>query len=147
DRFHTFSRQLCADFLSRSTPELERLLAIYREVLADFFFAKFGGSLGELCMDVVKESGIARGHELGYKITAAKFPPFRAAFDRHFLQRLVFYVQDPIVRRAGTGNEKFREATLRFVADPQIHSEICEVINDAVYDYLHGEGFLDLPAD
>lgn len=147
DRYHAFTRQLCTDFLSRTTPELERLLAIYREVLADFFYADFGGSLGELCWEVVKESRIARGHELGYKIRSDKFPAFRAAFDKHFLQRLVFHVQGPITKRATEGDHPFRDATLRFVADPRIHSDICEVINDAVYDYLHGEGFLDLPTD
>lgn len=147
DKLNTFTRQLCTDFLSRSTPELERLLGIYREVLADFFYANFGGGLGELCWEVVKESRVAEGHQLGYKITADKFPAFRASFDRHFLQRLVFHVQDPIVKRAGAASDQFRDATLRFVADPHIHSEICEVINDAVYDFLHSEGFLDLPTD
>lgn len=147
DRFHQFTRQLCTDFLSRTTPELERLLEIYREVLADFFYADFGGSLGELCWEVVKESRVAVGHELGYKIQSDKFPEFRAAFDKHFLERLVFHIQEPITERATKSDEKFRDATLRFVADPRIHSAVCEVINDAVYDYLHGEGFLDLPTD
>lgn len=147
DRLNMFTRQLCTDFLSRTTPELERLLAIYREVLADFFYADFGESLGELCWEVVKESRVAEGHQLGYKITADKFPAFRSAFDKHFLERLVFHVQDPIVKRAGAAGGQFREPTLRFVAEPRIHSEICAVINDAVYDYLQGEGFLDLPGD
>ncbi len=147
DRLNLFTRQLCTDFLSRTTPELERLLGIYREVLADFFYADFGGSLGELCWGVIKESRVANGHRLGYKIDSTKFPAFRAAFDKHFLERLVFHVQDPIMKRAGDASSQFREATMHFVADPHIHSEICEVINDAVYDYLHGEGFLDLPAD
>ncbi|MCZ7683655.1 MAG: hypothetical protein M5U28_34735 [Sandaracinaceae bacterium] len=101
DRLNMFTRQLCTDFLSRTTPELERLLAIYREVLADFFYADFGAALGELCWEVVKESRVAEGHQLGYKIKADKFPDFRAAFDKHFLERLVFHVQDPIVKRAG----------------------------------------------
>lgn len=147
DRLTTFTRQLCTDFLSRTTPELERLLAVYREVLADFFYSDFGKDLGELCWAVVKESRIAAGHRLGYKIDASKFPAFRASFDKHFLQRLVFHVQDPIVKRAGAANSQFREATMRFVAEPRIYSEICEVVDDAVYDYLHGEGFLDLPSD
>ncbi len=147
DRLTAFTRQLCADFLSRTTPELERLLAVYREVLADFFYSAFGESLGELCWAAVKESRVAAGHRLGYKIEADKFPAFRAAFDKHFLERLVFHVQDPIVKRAGASSSQFREATLRFVAEPRIYSEICEVIDDAVYDYLHGEGFLDLPVD
>jgi hypothetical protein len=147
DRFNGFTRQLCTDFLSRTTPELERLLAIYREVLSEFFYAAFGGSLGELCWAVVKESRIAEGHRLGYKIQADKFPAFRASFDKNFLERLVLHVQDPITKRAAAADAQFRDATLRFVADPHIHSQICEVINDAIYDYLHGEGFLDLPPD
>lgn len=147
DRYHAFTRQLCTDFLSRTTPELERLLGIYREVLADFFYADFGGSLGELCWEVVKESRLAEGHQLGYKIEADKFRAFRQSFDKHFLERLVFHVQGPIAKRATEGDHRFRAATLRFVADPRIHSDICEVINDSVYDYLHGEGFLDLPSD
>lgn len=147
ERLNTFTRQLCADFLSRSTPELERLLGIYRDVLSEFFYTDFGAALPELCRAVVKESRVASGHQLGYKITKEQFPAFRAAFDKHFLNRLVFHVQDPIMKRAGAASSAFRNATLQFVADPRIHSEICEVINDAVYDYLHGEGFLDLPPD
>jgi hypothetical protein len=147
DRLNVFTRQLCTDFLSRSTPELERLLTIYREVLSEFFFQEFGQKLGELCWEVVRESRIAHGHRLGYKIAEDKFPAFRAAFDKHFLEGLVLHVQDPITKRATSGDSQFREATLRFVADPHIHSEICEAINDAVYDYLQGEGFLDLPTD
>lgn len=146
DRWNGFTRQLCTDFLSRSTPELERLLAIYREVLSEFFFTEFSDRLGELCWKVVKESRIAAGHRLGYKIAEDKFPAFRASFDKHFLEGLVLHVQDPIIKRAAQDNE-FRDATLRFVNDPHIHSEICEAINDAVYDYLQGEGFLDLPTD
>lgn len=146
DTWHAYTRRLRTDFLSRTTPELERLLAIYRDVLADFFFDGFGKGLGEFCWKVVRESRVAAQHELGYKIRADKFPAFREAFDKHFLESLVFHVQEPITKRA-TESERLREATARFVADPQIHTEICTVINDAVYDYLHGEGFLDLPSD
>ena len=68
DRLNGFTRQLCTDFLSATTPELERLLGVYREALADFFYDDFRRSLGELCWEVVKESRVAEGHELGYKI-------------------------------------------------------------------------------
>lgn len=146
DRWHAMTRQLRTDFLSRTTPELERLLEIYRVVLIDFFFDEFGRGLGDLCWKVVKESRVAQGHKLGYKIGSDKFPAFRSVFDKHFLEALVFHVQEPIERRAAE-NERLRDATLRFVADPRIHSGVCEVINDAVYDYLHSEGFLDLPSD
>ncbi len=145
DRYQAFSRKLCTDFLSRATPELERLLRIYSEELGRFFYKELPESLGEFCWEVIRESRVAAGHQLGYKLTEDKFVAFRATFDKHLLERLVFHVQEPIARRAAESEVGFRDATLRFVADPRIHTEICAAINDAVYDYLHGEGFLDLP--
>jgi hypothetical protein len=144
ERLQTFMRGLCTDFLSRTTPELERLLAIYKAVLLHFFLEVLPLELGDLAWEVIRESRVAVGHDLGYKLTADKFDAFREVFDRKFLERLVLNVQEPIVQRA-TESSGFREATLRFVANPQIHAEICTVINDALYDYLHSEGFLDLP--
>src|SRR5688500_15814859 len=138
-KLQTFIRQLGTDFLSKTTPELERLLKIYREVLIEFFVQEFPQSLGEFAWEVIRESRVAKGHDLGYKITADRFPAFRAVFDRKFVEKLVFHIEDPIARRAIDEAENFREATLRFVAEPRIHTEICAVINDAIYDYLHGE--------
>jgi hypothetical protein len=37
--------------------------------------------------------------------------------------------------------------TIRFVADPHIFSAVCELVCDAVYDYLYNDGWLDLPGD
>jgi len=145
DRLNGFTRKLCTDFLSKATPELESLLKIYSEELTRFFYKDFPENLGEFCWEVIRESRVARGHRLGYKITADKFRDFRATFDKKLLERLVFHVQEPIAKRAVEGEDDFREATLRFVANPEIHMQICAAINDAVYDYLHGEGYLDLP--
>ncbi|WP_053233672.1 hypothetical protein [Sandaracinus amylolyticus] len=147
EKLQSFQRQLCNEFLSKTTPELERLLAIYREVLTHFFLEVFPKNLGEFCWEVVRESRVAHDHDLGYKITAEKFHGFRAVFDRKFLEHLVLNVQEPITRRASQSTEQFRDATLLFVQDPRIHTEICGAINDALYDYLHGEGYLDLPPD
>lgn len=144
EKLQTFMRGLCTDFLSRTTPELERLLAIYKAVLLHFFTQVLPRELGDFAWEVVRESRVAVDHDLGYKLTADKFDAFREVFDRKFLERLVLNVQEPIVQRASESSG-FREATLRFVADPRIHAEICTVINDALYDYLHSEGFLDLP--
>ncbi|GAB4217366.1 MAG: hypothetical protein OHK0013_44770 [Sandaracinaceae bacterium] len=144
EKLQVFMRSLCTDFLSRTTPELERLLAIYKAVLRHFFTEVLPLELGDFAWEVIRESRVAVGHELGYKLTADKFDAFREVFDRKFLERLVLNVQEPIVQRASEA-AGFREATLRFVADPRIHAEICAVINDALYDYLHSEGFLDLP--
>ncbi len=147
EKLETFIRNLCTDFLSRTTPELERLLAIYKAVLLHFFLEVLPLELGDFAWEVIRESRVAVGHDLGYKLTADKFDAFREVFDRKFLERLVLNVQDPIMQKASESSGFFREATLRFVADPHIHAEICTVINDALYDYLHSEGFLDLPPD
>jgi hypothetical protein len=48
------------------------------------------------------------------------------------------------VREKGS---EFRAETLRFVADPRIFTEVCDLICDAVYDALYNDGFLDLPGD
>jgi hypothetical protein len=147
EKLAVYTRSLCTDFLSKTTPELERLLAIYKEALTHFFLEVLPAGLGELCRQVVRESRIAEGHDLGYKITADKFHPFRVVFDRKFLEHLVLNVQGPITQRATETGDQFRDATLRFIQDPRIHMEICTAVNDAVYDYLHGEGYLDLPPD
>lgn len=147
ERLQAFQRQLCNDFLGKTTPELERLLTIYRDALTTFFHEIFPRNMGEFCWQVVRESRVAHGHDLGYKITADRFHAFREVFDRHFLEHLVLNVQKPITDRASQTSEQFRDATLRFIQDPLIHTEICGAINDAIYDYLHGEGYLDLPPD
>ena len=71
------------------------------------------------------------------------------AFERHFLQLLVPYVEDEMLKRVRDegAEKKFRAETLRFVADPQIFSDVCGLICDAAYDFLYNEGFLDLPGD
>ncbi len=147
DELSAFIKRLCGEFLSKTTPELERVLAIYREVLNNFFDNVFPAELGDFAWEVVRESRVAVDHHLGYKITEDRFDQFREVFDRKFLERLVLNVQEPIVQKASANAGAFREATLRFVADPHIHAEICSTINDALYDYLHGEGYLDLPTD
>ena len=142
-----YLKHLTTDFLSKTTPELERLLAIYKETLTRFFATTFPAELGDFAWEVIKQSRVAHGTDLGYKITAERFHAFREVFDRKFLEHLVLNVQDPIAKRAAAEAGSFRDATRDFVADPHIHAEICAVINDALYDYLHGEGFLDLPTD
>ncbi len=147
DALDQYLKHLTTEFLSKTTPELERLLAIYKEALTKFFAVTFPAELGDFAWEVIKKSKVGHGTDLGYKITAERFQAFRETFDRKFLEHLVLNVQEPIAKRAAAEAGNFREATRDFVADPHIHAEICGVINDALYDYLHGEGFLDLPTD
>lgn len=144
-RFDSIEKGLRMAFLSRTTPELEALLGIYREVLLKFFFEEFKPALGDFCWAVIKESRVGIGRPHGYKLTSEVFTAFREVFEKHFLERLVLNVQGPIVQRATQMRDTFREETVQFVADPQIFSDVCAVVCDAIYDYLYTEGFLDLP--
>ncbi|MDP3279040.1 MAG: hypothetical protein Q8Q09_27855 [Deltaproteobacteria bacterium] len=144
-RFDVIEKDLRMEYLSRTTPELEALLAIYREVLLKFFYEEFRPSLGDFCWAVITQSRVGEGRPHGYKLAPEVFSAFRAAFDKHFIERLVMNVQGPLVQRTSEMRATFREETLEFVADPQIFSAICTVVCDAIYDYLYTEGFLDLP--
>ena len=52
-----------------------------------------------------------------------------------------------MLERVRAKENEFRAETLRFVADPQIFTDVCELVCDAVYDFLYNDGFLDLPGD
>jgi hypothetical protein len=144
NRLNSLEASLRMEVLSRTTPELEKLLAIYCDEIVHFL-RSFRDNMGEFCWEVIRESRAAHGKLFGYKVPTDKFPAFREVFDKKFLQRLVTEVQEPVLKKAGEMKDTFRDETRRFVADPHIFSEICAVLCDAVYDYLHTEGFLDLP--
>ena len=113
-----------------------------------FLLAELPEQNGELAWEVVKEAKLTdRDPRTPYKVSAEAFPRFRQAFETHFLQRLVTFATDEMLGRVNASETQFRSETIRFVADPHIYSDICEVVCDAVYDYLYNEGFLDLPAD
>ncbi len=141
-------KNLRNDFLSRTTPELNVLVKYLNEVLTQFFTQELPPQLGELSWEVVKEARLAEAKTTAnYKISASAFPLFRQAFERKFLQRLVPFTEDEMLKRVRNTAGQFREETLRLVADPAIFSELCDVICDAVYDMLYNDGFLDLPSD
>jgi hypothetical protein len=144
-RFESIEKSLRMDFLSRTTPELEALLRIFSEVLLKFFFEEFKPGLGEFCWAVIQESRVGLGRPHGYKLGPDAFTSFREAFEKHFLERLVLNVQGPLVQKSSSMRGTFRDETLEFVANPQIFSDVCTVMCDAIYDYLYTEGFLDLP--
>ena len=83
----------------------------------------------------------------GYKVSADAFPAFRKAFEKNFLRRLVAFSEDAMLAAVRQREGAFRLDTLRFVAEPQIFTDVCELVGDAVYDYLYNDGFLDLPPD
>jgi len=146
--YYAMVKNLRNDFLARTTPELNVLVKYLNEVLTRFFTQELPPQLGELAWEVVKEARLAEAKTTtNYKISASAFPVFRQAFERKFLQRLVPFTEDEMLNRVRDVGSQFRDETLRFVADPAIFSELCDVICDAVYDMLYNDGFLDLPSD
>jgi hypothetical protein len=136
------------DFLARTTPELNALVKYLNEVLSIFFTQELPPTLGELAWQVVKEAKLAEARTgTTYKISASAFTAFRTAFERSFLQRLVPFVEDEMLKRVRDNVGEFRSETIQFVADPVIFSDVCEVICDSIYDMLYNDGFLDLPGD
>jgi hypothetical protein len=147
-RLEDMTKEIRNAFLSATTPELNALVKWLNELLTAFFTVEFPPAVGELAWEVVKEARLADSRaRAGYKIGAEAFPRFRATFERKFLQRLVAHVEDGMLERVRAKGNEFRAETLRFVADPQIFTDVCELVCDAVYDYLYSDGFLDLPGD
>jgi hypothetical protein len=147
-RFADMTKELRNAFLSATTPELNALTKHLVDGLKQFFTVDLPPAIGELAWEVVKEARLADSRaRAGYKIGPDAFPRFRTAFERKFLQRLVAQVTDGMLEKVRSKGTEFRAETLRFVADPQIFTDVCELVCDAVYDYLYNDGFLDLPTD
>jgi hypothetical protein len=148
-QYGAFLKEMRNDFLSRTTPELNELVRVLNDVLTRFFTEELPQDVGELAWEVVKEAKLAELEhaQQGYKLSRDLFGRFRQAFDRRFLQRLVPFAEEEMLKRVRAAKTPFREDTIRFVADPFIFSETCEIICDSIYDMLYNDGFLDLPAD
>jgi hypothetical protein len=147
-RLEDITKELRNGFLSATMPELNALLKTLNDLLGKFFVGELPPAVGEMAWEVVKEARLADTRaRAGYKIGAEAFPRFRATFERKFLHRLVAYVEDGMLERVRGKENEFRAETLRFVSDPQIFTDVCELVCDAVYDLLYNDGFLDLPPD
>lgn len=146
ERLQRFEKMLVSETLARSRPELERLLMVYRDVLLVFLMRDFRESLGEFSWEVIRESRVAHEATLSYKIQEGSFAAFRKVFERKFLDNMLSRMQAPLAANLNEeGADAFRPETLQFAADPRIYAEICAVWCNAIYAYLHGEGWLDLP--
>ena len=146
ERLERIEKKLAADVLARSRPELERLLMVYRDVILVYLMKDFRETLGEFAWEVIRESGAARGGDLSYKIHERQFPRFRAVFEEKFMERLLEGISEPLARALTEDSDYiFRGETLSFASDPRIYAEVCAVMCNTVYGYLHGEGYLDLP--
>jgi hypothetical protein len=141
-------RDLQIAFLSRRSPELNRVMTIYTAVLGEFlqkYLPPRLDQMGKVAIRVCKSA--RRPSSLGYKVLADAFADFRAEWERLFMQQMVFFCGDELLERLTQGDEAFQDATLKFCTDPHIFSETCAVVCEALYDFLCLEGFLDLPVN
>jgi hypothetical protein len=147
DRLARLEKELQVTLLARRAPELEKLLPVVIEVFTEFLTEHFRQSLGEFTVAVVHEAGVGLGPSP--RIVARAFPRFREVFERHFLERMVTDVQEPLVERLQfiETERDFHPETLEFIADPRVFSVVCGVMSDAFYDALHSDGVLELPAE
>lgn len=145
-RLQSYLKELQLDYLSATTPELERLLKVFKTHLL-LFFRHFRKELQPFASRVITDSRVGRSATAGYKIPHEAFDSFRSAFDEVFLELLEVHLQLPVLKNLQEDRASFRDEVLQFVVDPHIFSEICAVVCDACYDFLHDEGYLDLPAE
>jgi hypothetical protein len=141
-------RDLQVAFLSRRSPELNRVMTIFTTVLVDFFQKHLPARLGQMAKIVIRNAQTAhQPNSVGYKILPDRFQAFRVEWGRLLMQQMVNYCGDELLDKLGPGADEVHEETVRFFTDPHVYSETCEVVCDALYDFLCLEGFLDLPVD
>jgi hypothetical protein len=141
-------RELQLAFLSRRSPELNRVMTIYTSVLSDFVQKHLPPRLEQMGKVTVRVAKSARRpSSVAYKVLSDAFGDFRAEWERLFMQQMVFFCGDELLERLNQSSEEFQEETVKFFTDPHIFSETCEIVCEQLYDFLCLEGFLDLPVD
>jgi hypothetical protein len=147
ERLRHIVKDLRVEFLRQTTRDLEVILRIIGTALAGFFQDVLVPSLGDLAWRVIRESRVVDRGDGRPQIVQSAFPDFRAAFDRGFLDMLVDAMRDGVEAQLADPSIKLGADSVEFLAAPDVYVEICSIVCDSVYDYLHSEGFLDLPAD
>lgn len=141
-------RDLQVAFLSRRSPELNRVMGTFTGVLIDFFQKHLPPRLEQMARLTVRTSKTARqANSVPYKIHTDRFAAFRASWERVLMTQMIHFCGDEFISRLDEGSDEVRQETISFFTDPQIYSVTCEVICEGLYDRLCVEGFLDLPVD
>lgn len=141
-------RDLQVAFLSRRSPELNRVMTIFTTVLVEFFQKFLPTRLEQMAKVTIRSARTAhQPNSVSYKIQPDRFQAFREEWERLLMQQMVNFCGDELVDKLGQTDGEVRDETIKFFTDPHVYSETCEVACDALYDFLCLEGFLDLPVD
>ncbi len=148
DLLDKLERDLKTAFLSRRSPELNRVMQVFVQVLTDFLTSHLPPRVEQMARLTIRHAQTSRQpNSLGHKIRADRFAEFRQQWERLMMEQMVFYCGDELFDRLSSADQPFHEETVKFFSDPHVFSETCEVLCDAIYDFLCLEGFLDLPLD
>jgi hypothetical protein len=141
-------RDLQVAFLSRRSPELNRVMTIFSNVLMDFVGKHLPPRVGAMAKNTIRSARTAhQPTSVAYKVLSDRFAAFRIEWERLLMEQMVYFCGDQLMARMTEEGEEFRDETVRFFTDPHIFSETCEVLCEGIYDFLCNEGFLDLPMD
>jgi hypothetical protein len=141
-------RDLQVAFLSRRSPELNRVMSIFTSVLTDFFAHHLPPRVEQIAKVVIRAARTAQNpNSVPYKVLPDAFSDFRHQWERVLMEQMVNFCGDELMAQLTRETQALRDETVRFFTDPHVFSETCEVICDKIYDFLCLEGFLDLPVD
>ena len=139
-------RDLQVQFLSRRSPELNRVMHIFSGVLMEFLGQHLPPRVAAMTKNTVRAARTAhQPNSVPYKVLVDRFGEFRGEWERQLVEQMVFYCGDQLLARLTEEGGDFRDETVKFFTDPHIFSETCEVLCEGIYDFLCNEGFLDLP--
>jgi len=146
--FAKVERELRQAFLSRRSPELNRVMTAMAAVLGDFFDHHLPPQLEPLVRATLRGANTARRPDsLPYKIQASAFGDFRQHWERRLVEQMVAFCSDELLARLQSTRDDYLKETLDFFSDPAIYAAAAEVVCEQLYDYLCLEGFLDAPLD
>jgi hypothetical protein len=141
-------RDLQVGFLSRRSPELNRVMTVYAAVVSEFLRDYLPPRVDVMAKNTIRAAHTAESPEnTGSKILAEQFQAFRVEWERVFMEQMVNFCSDELGARLAQAGSEFRDETVRFFADPHVYSDSAEVVCHELYDFLCLEGFLDLPVN
>ena len=148
DLLAKFERDLQVGFLSRRSPELNKVMTVYAAVVSEFLRDYLPPRLEAMAKNTIRAANTARRpNSISYKVLADSFPDFRIHWERVFMEQMINCCGDELAARLTQGDAEYRDETVRFFSDPHVYSESAEVVCQELYDFLCLEGFLDLPVN
>jgi hypothetical protein len=148
DLLAKIERDLQVGFLTRRSPELNKVMTVYAAVVSEFLRDYLPPRLEAMAKNTIRAANTARRpNSIAYKVLSDAFPDFRTQWERVFMEQMINACSDELVARLTQGDGEYRDETVRFFSDPHVYSESAEVVCQELYDFLCLEGFLDLPVN